>query len=344
MIAAAPERLADDFLDAVVTMANVERTRIEWLWPGFVPIGKLTILDGDPGLGKSTLTLDLAARGSRGDSSPAGDPMPRFHTIILSTEDDAEDTIGPRLDAAKADSAYVYVVRDLTIPEDVEKLRRLVRVCGRGTLIILDPLVGYLSGKVNMNDDHEVRRAFAPFVQMLAEEHAACIGLRHLSKAGERKAIYRGGGSIGIAGLARSVLAVGPDPDDDNRVVLTVVKSNLARKPRSLAYRIASTGPYDPSWIEWLGETDHSAEAIIGKDADLAEGQSRVSKLADEINRIVNENGGRMRAADAHYALEEAGLIQQGENSSILTRAKRKAGIRSARETFDGPWYWEVAA
>ncbi len=198
--------------------------RVEWLWPARIPLGKLTIIDGDPGLGKSVLTLELAARVSRGmampDSEPGEDREPAG-VVVLSAEDGIEDTIVPRLDAAGADRSRILALnlvtdteggkRLPTFPGDADYVRAAVgRVQGR--LVIIDPLTAYLSGYVNAHKDSDCRRALWPLAQLADDTGVAVVVVRHLNKATGGNPLYRGGGSIGIIGAARSGLLVAPTP------------------------------------------------------------------------------------------------------------------------------------
>ncbi|CAN5770764.1 hypothetical protein BH23CHL8_BH23CHL8_08230 [soil metagenome] len=323
---------------AGIDLSTIRPRRIDWLWRGYIPLRKLTILDGDPGLGKSTMMIDIACRGSMGDSAPTGEPLgDAFTTIYVSIEDDPEDTIVPRVLRAGGDPARFRLVRDLSLPEDIGRLRRY-SIENRARLIIVDPLVAYLGDGVRTNDDHHVRRALEPLAGMAQEVDAAVVAIRHLNKRAGDDAIYRGGGSIGFTGLARSVLAVGRDPDDAERFVLAAVKLNVARRPPSLAYRIVADGPYEPAHIAWEGESAHTAEDLIGRDREAATGHSKTAGLAEAIRELVRANGGSMRASDAYRALEADGFDTTSKDN--LQRARGQAGVISKKQGFDGPWMW----
>ncbi|MBF6604226.1 MAG: AAA family ATPase [Chloroflexi bacterium] len=323
---------------AGVDLATIHPRRVDWLWRGYVPLRKLTILDGDPGLGKSTLLIDLACRGSIGGNAPTGEPLgDAFTTIYVSIEDDPEDTIVPRVLRAGGDPARFRLVRDLTLPDDVERLRQY-SLANKARLIIVDPLVAYLGDEVRTNDDHRVRRALEPLAAMAQQVDAAVVAIRHLNKRAGDDAIYRGGGSIGFTGLARSVLAVGRDPDDADRIVLAAVKLNVARRPASLAYRIVADGPYEAATIAWEGESDHDAEDLIGRTRDAAGQVSKTAQLAEAIRRLVALNSGSMRASDAYRALEADGIDTSSKDN--MTRARSQARVVSIKDGFDGPWLW----
>ncbi|MES2208907.1 MAG: AAA family ATPase [Chloroflexota bacterium] len=324
---------------AGLNLASVTARAIDWLWPGYVPRGKVTILDGDPGLGKSTVLIDLASRASIGGQTPTGEPLGPFSTIYATAEDDPADTILPRVLKAGGDPSRFTIVRKMSLPDDVHRLGRLIRR-ERAELLIVDPLVAYLADGVRTNVDHNVRRALEPLAAMAAEVSCSVIAIRHLNKRPGDDAIYRGGGSIGFTGLARSVLAVGRDPDDADRVILAAVKLNVARRPASLAYRIVADGPYAPAGIGWEGTSDHSAEDLIGRTRDVAGDTSKKHKLADAIAAVLDANGGSMPARDVYRALEAEGWDLSVKGT--VYNARDLAGVRAVKGNFDGGWTWTL--
>jgi hypothetical protein len=320
-------------------LADVTPTRVAWLWPGYVPLGKLTLLDGDPGLGKSTLVLDLAARGSIGGTTPTGEPLASFTTLIVTAEDGAADTIRPRLDKAGADPERVWHIADLTLPDDAAQLAEHVAETG-AKLLVVDPIVAHLSDSVRTASDHAVRRALVPLAQIAEEHGCAVVAIRHLRKQVDGPAIYRGGGSIGFAGIARSVLAVGRDPDDEDQAVLMVVKSNLSAQRAPLTYRLTADGPYDPAGVEWMGESAHSTETLLGS-PDQVRPQTKVAQLAGEIRVLVESAGGSIGAHDALQALAATGIPY---TSPSLVRARQIAGVESEKAGFGEGWVWRLAS
>jgi RecA-family ATPase len=182
-----------------------------WLWRNWLPLGKLAILDGDPGLGKSTLLFDLAARVSNNGVMPDGSAGASGNVIILNAEDDPAETIGPRLAAAGANPERVFHLgeinagnrcRQVQIPDDTPLLGRLIAEQG-ARLLIVDPLLAFLAG-ADANCDQHIRRVLQQ-ISALAQQHTcAVICVRHLNKGASPKAVYRGSGSIGVIGHART--------------------------------------------------------------------------------------------------------------------------------------------
>src|SRR5215207_5203867 len=227
-----------------ILLSDVEPEQVDWLWPGRIPKGKLTVLDGDPGLGKSAATLDLAARVSAGLNLPDDTPCEAAGAVICSAEDGLADTIRPRLDAAGGDPSRVLSLatvtdeegleRPISIPEDIPIIENAIGRVG-AVLVIIDPLMAFFGADIDSYKDQNVRRALAALASLGERTGAAIVIVRHLNKSGGKTPIYRGGGSIGIIGAARSGMMVGEDPDDENRRVLAPAKSNLAAPAPSLS-------------------------------------------------------------------------------------------------------------
>ena len=323
-----------------IDLSEVRTRPIDWLWRGYIPLRKLTILDGDPGLGKSTILLDLASRGSIGGPAPTGEPLgDAFTTLYVTVEDDAEDTILPRIQRAGGDPSRIHLLRSLVLPAQIDRLEATANSL-KARLIVIDPLMAYLGDGVKTNDDHVVRRALEPLAEMAARLDAAVVAIRHLNKRVGDDAIYRGGGSIGFTGLARSVLAVGRDPDDHDRIILAPIKLNVARRPPSLAYRIVADGDYEPAHIAWDGTSDRTAEDLIGRTRDEASGHSKTADLSVAIGELLEANGGSMPAGEACRVLKDEGFNLGSRDN--LKRARIQAGVDSTKETFDGGWVWTL--
>ena len=329
-----------------VLVADVERESVAWLWPGRLALGKLTILDGDPGLGKSTLYCDLAARLTRGTDWPDGVPVEEAAgVVIVTTEDGIGDTIRPRLEEAGADVQRVSVVQLIpeadgpgrvpVLPDDNELLFGECRRIG-ARLLVVDPLMAHLGSDTNSYRDQDVRRALAPLSEAAERYGVAVVVLRHLNKATGGSALYRGGGSIGIIGAARVGLMAGRDPADENLVVLACSKNNIAARPDSLAFRLVSS-PNDPGTavIRWEGTSPLSAE-------DLCRPAPSDSPARDEAQDWLEAEleGGPRPAADLYRAAEAAGITE-----ATLKRAKRRLNVESKRvegAAGDGYWVWEL--
>lgn len=219
---------------------EIEGRQIEWLWTGRIPLGMISLCAGDPGLGKSFLVTWLASKLSVGAALP-GDPSPARSgsTIYLAAEDSPAYALQPRAAKNGADLSRILVLEDskFDISEDLTKIRTIVQKDPSVRLLIIDPLNSYL-GKTDYLKDPDVRAILNPLVEFCEETKIAALAVMHLNKKTDQAGIYRIGGSIAFAGVARSILAVTQDPEDHERRLLRPIKMNYARKPDALAFRI----------------------------------------------------------------------------------------------------------
>lgn len=325
-----------EHLRGLVQLKDVRPERVSWFWQGYFPLGKLSIVDGDPGLGKSTLTIDLAARVSRGEAMPDGSPGVIGGVVHISCEDGLADTIVPRYEAAGADLSRIAALQgvpdgegQLRPPtvEDTEDIRRACEAVG-AKLLIIDPLMAHLDGTVNSYRDQDVRRALNPLALLAQELNIAVVLVRHLNK-GAGQAIYRGGGSIGITGIVRTAYLVARDPEDENRRVLAKLKNNLAPEPPSISFCIEGVG--DTSRIVWGGESHHRADSLLATPSD--EDKPAQDEAVDFLLEVLSV--GPVKAKDVQKESREAGIAE-----ITLRRAKKTLGIRVEKAGFSGGWMW----
>jgi RecA-family ATPase len=327
----------------VVRLSDVEPERVTWLWGGYLPLGKLVTLDGDPGVGKSTVTIDIAARVTAGTSMPDGSAPVKGAVLMLSAEDGLADTIRPRLDAAGADPAQVITITGITtagedgdlysrtveIPRDLPAVEQVIRQ-NHVVLVVVDVLMAYLSGDVNSHRDQDVRRALH-VLGAVAERCGCCVVvLRHLNKSPGGNALYRGGGSIGIIGAARAGFMCGRDPDDETgtRRVFANVKMNVAAEPPSLAYQLVYDEQNGVARVDWLGSTGHRAADLLS-DPDGQEDRTDRDAAADWLTGYLTDLGGEDAAKDIKHAARAAGFSER-----TLDRARKRAGVTTGRNGF----------
>ena len=216
---------------------QIKTTSVDWLWPGRIAFNQLTIIEGDPGVGKSMLTAAIAAAVTGGPPLPGMPQLPPFPCIIANLEDDPAGITIPRLRAAGADLDRIYLpqmgdshnARLLSLPDDLNRIWQMLEITD-ARLLVIDPLMAALSPDVNSDNDQQVRRVLNDLVQAANLRKAAVVIVRHLNKQAGRRAIYRGGGSIGIAAAARSVLLLSRDPASRG-LLLSSTKQNLAAQP-----------------------------------------------------------------------------------------------------------------
>jgi DNA polymerase-1 len=333
---------------AAVCLNDVWPQRVDWLWEGRIPFGTITLLDGDPGLGKSFLTLEIAARASRGLSVPPDEGIrvsEPIGVLLLNAEVDLARTIRPRLDACGADLARIHALPDLpdgttlrppVLPDDLDTIERLITQLGV-KLVTFDPLMAFLSGKVDSHKDSDVRRILYRLKLMAERTQAAVVVVRHLNKlVNVRDPLYRGGGSIGIIGAARSALMVGNHPEDpENKRVLCRSKGNLSAEPPALAYEICNDNGVVR--VKWHGEVSFTAADLLGKQVPKRQAQGdaldeAIAFLQDALrNEPQKTDEVRANAADRDIALR------------TLERAKKEMQVRSFSKGFNPKtWYWEL--
>lgn len=267
---------------SLVRVSDVVPEPIDWLWTGHVARGKLHDISGDPGLGKSTVTVDWAARVTTGKPWPDGQPgCDPAGVVLISAEDGVADTIRPRLAAAGADLDRVAVLTDVItgvdpatgdpverlpeLPTDVDVIAEAIGSVD-AALLVIDPLMAALAGSVNSYRDQDVRRALAPLTRVAEQTRTAVIIVRHLNKGDSSHAIYRGGGSIGIIGAARLGYTVArhpDDPDNPHRAVLAGTKANICQMPTSLAYQLVSDDLHGCARIDWEGDVTYTANDLL---------------------------------------------------------------------------------
>lgn len=328
-------------------LADVEPKRVEWLWPGRLPKGKIVTLDGDPGLGKSTLALNIAGPITTGGAWPDGGHCEHpGDVLLLSAEDGLDDTVRPRADAAGADVTRVHAIegKSFVDPETGDRYLRplsLAEVFDLDTamaqtsarMLIVDVLMAFLPAGTDSHRDQDIRRVLSALGAAGERNGCTVLLLRHLNKAKGGDPMYRGGGSIGIVGAARSGLLVAADPDDPTRRVLACVKSNLGVKPDSLTYRLVDSPEHGVARVVWEGTTDHDAHGLLcGSGSDDSDDRKEIDRWLSDL--LAN---GSVKANEVYSAADAAGY-----SKDQAKRSKKRLGIHAVRETGDGPWFWKL--
>lgn len=338
---------------------DVATRRVQWLWKGRVPYGKVTLFEGQPGEFKSGASLDVAARVTCGRAMPDGAVPERGagNALIISAEDAIHDTIAPRLKAAGVDPQRVRVFtlhRDddgnivpLTIPDDLRRLKATVEEHDIH-LVIVDPLVAFLAEKVDSHNDASVRRAMGPLTLFAEETGAAVIGIRHLNKGVGLAAIDRGGGSVGIGGAARSTLIFAPHPDRESFPDLRVMartKGNLAALPPALGYTVAEEliqlddgNVVEYPIIAWRRDPVRlTADQLVGYNADARKDAPERDAAGEWLREVLVDGPvpvGRLQdlAHDAGHSWRTVERSKPGVARSIRER--------DATTKATGQWLW----
>jgi putative DNA primase/helicase len=335
-------------------MSDVQPVPVQWLWPGRIARGKVTLIAGDPGLGKSQLTATLAACVSAGGSWPVDRAAcPRGNVLILNAEDDAADTIRPRLDAAGADVSRVHVVeavrefgeegriteRAFNLVRDLDTLKLVARNVGNVVLVVVDPISAYLGG-TDTHRNADVRAVLAPLSALAGEIGAAIIAVSHLNKAGGYDANMRVTGSIAFVAAARAAYLVVRDPQDPSRRFFLNTKNNLGPdQGNGLAFRVASAtldNGIATSRLQWEATpvaltANEALTAIAGDPA----ARSALTDAMDFLQDVLAN--GPASAREVQDAARAA-----GHSRATLQRAKNTLGIVADKEGFLGGWRWSL--
>jgi len=318
----------------LINMEQVEVEKIDWLLYPFIPFGKVTIVQGDPGEGKTTMVLQIIAKLTKGEAVlPSGSDesaleektmvLEPVNVIYQTAEDGLGDTIKPRLLSAGADCSRVMVIDDndqaLTMM-DARLEEAIIQTKAR--LVVLDPIQGFLGTAVDMHRANEIRPLMKRVAVLAEKYHCAIILIGHMNKNSNGKSSYRGLGSIDFQAAARSVLIVGRIKDEPEIRVVCHVKSSLAPEGKSIAFRLdKDTG------FEWIGEYDISAD-------DLLSGDNRGLKIhaAKEFLKEILASGSVAQTKVA----EEA--ESRGIKKKTLWNAKKELEINSVK--IGNQWFW----
>jgi hypothetical protein len=327
----------EDAIPVGTPMTEIKPEQVEWLWDRRIPKGKVTILDGDPGKGKSTILYDLAARVTAGKPLPDGQPVEAAGAIIVSREDGAADTIAPRFLAAGGDPRRARIIgsgEEFVIPDDVDKLERAIKQTN-AAFVVIDPVMSFLADEINSNSDQQVRRALQPLVDVAKRTEAAITLCRHMTKSITGPAIYRGQGSIGFIGIVRSGLMVGDHPDREQVFVLAGQKHNLSKPPESLAYRIRSAAiDDDTAIIEYLGVSEVTAQQMTTAPQDEGE-RDRLTEAREFLRDILRAGPVLTKRIKAEAA--EADIAWR-----TVERAKASLKVQALKDPDSGKWMWTL--
>lgn len=355
-----------DSMDNVVQcLAEVEPTTVDWLWRPWIPLGKLTILEGESGVAKSTMTMAWSAIVSRGNAWPVTsvggvpqsvDRAEAAGVVLVGIEDDAEDTIVPRLIAADADLSRVFTMAQakddkgnpvpFVIPEDIDRLRRAIEQTN-ARLVIIDPITAFLSTKqVKAGDDPSTRQALMPLVNLARENHCAIVLIRHLNKNSGMDAKHRGSGSMAYTALARSVILAGELKEADNGATHAIArtKGNLSRDPDALGYALKDApGNVDIATMKWTGSLEINANQLAGADSakdPSSRNKAPMREQAEDVLRLLLANGPRNAGEVIDEICDKIGCSVKPVNA-----AAKKVGVLKEKVYVDGKvdhWTWEL--
>jgi hypothetical protein len=312
-------------------LSDIQLEEVTWMWPNFLADKKITIVDGMPGVGKSTLTSEIASRITTGQAFPNGEPRAPRDVVFIAVEDGVADTIKPRVAAAGGNEQhahFIHIEQDGNeITPDLERhlgcIREAILEIGNVGLLIIDPIMALLGNSVDSYRDQDVRKVTTPLGRLAEELNLAILIVRHPNKGSSNNALLRGGGSMAFIGSARVGWVVGKHPDNPDIRVLAISKSNIGTMDASLEFRLVNDEIYGCARIEWIGSSKLTAD-------NLYEDQNSEEKsLSDEAKEWLEEflSQGGMDKATIKREAQKLGFSEKS-----LRLAREKLGITPKRQ------------
>ena len=337
-------------------VSDIQARPIHWLWKGRIARGKVSMLAGNPGLGKSQVTASMAATVSTGGSWPVDKtPCEVGNVVILSAEDDPADTIRPRLEVAGADLSRVFIIdavadrsfanggeirRGFNLKSDLSRLGAMLEEIGGAALVVIDPITAYL-GTTDSHKNAEIRALLSPLAELAAKHGAAVVCVSHFNKDSHGEALMRITGSLAFVAAARAAFVVAKDPENETRRLFLPLKNNVATDQTGLAFSVepiqvkSSQGPIETSYVKWeatvVTTTAQEAMRPLGTDeerSDLDDAKNFLRELlADEA---VPSKQIKADAEGAGYAWR------------TIQRAQKALGVIAFKDGMKGGWRWRL--
>ena len=314
----------------VIPLDSIKSVQAEWLWYPYIPLGKVTIMQGDPGEGKSAIALRLAAAVSRGTdiTDPRRAVSCANYVICLNAEDGLADTVKPRLERAGADCSMIFSMEDAEFPITVKdgRLDQLMQDL-KPRLVILDPIQAYLGDHVDMHRANEVRPVRSYLAGLAERHHCAILLIGHMNKMQGGKSLYRGLGSIDLTAAARSILLVTRDPANPANRVIVQIKNSLAPEGEPVAFRFG-----EDAELTYLGAYEFKVEEALNAERQRPTQRDRAEALLLEWLDKANP----LYIRDMYPIADSEGISKQA-----LQRAKQN--LRLVSEKTEKGWIWKRA-
>ena len=310
----------------LIRMSDIQPEEVQWLWYPYIPLGELTVIQGDPGEGKTTFVLAMIAALTKGEALPEREPLDPVNILYQTAEDGLADTIRPRLDALGADCSRVLVIdeskRELSLSD--ERIRQAMEETG-AKLLVLDPLQAYLGAEVDMHRANEVRPILKRLGSVAEQMGCAVVLIRHLNKMQGQKSGHRGMGSVDFQAAARSVLLVGRTKEDPQLRIVVPDKSSLAPEGESIAFAL------DPEQgFQWKGYCAYNAEELLG--GSTKQVQTKTMQAEETLRNLLD------KPAPAEEILRRITAV--GISERTLMTAKKNLGILSEKR--GAQWFWRL--
>ena len=336
-----------DLAPVVVPMSEVDPREVQWLWHNRIAAGRLSLIIGAPGAGKSFFSCDLASRISTGTPLPDGSSCERGSVVLITQEDDPHDVIRPRLDAHHADTSRIHLLKGTRYVSeagkptermftlaDIEVLERTIGSIEDCKLVVIDPIGDYLGGRTDAHRDNEVRSVLVPITRIAEKHGVAVLSIVHTRKGIASHADDLALGSRAFTGLARSVWHLRPDAEDEQRRLLVAGKNNLAAAQTGLAFTIQGEGQRGA--IVWENDpVEMTANQLIAQESGKDSGTS-----------VVDECVSWLRDKLAHGEMPAGEIKKQaaadGFKDRTFRRAKEKLSVCHSPSGFGGPWVYSL--
>lgn len=337
-------------------VSDIQAKPIRWLWEGRIARGKVSMIAGNPGLGKSQVAASTAAVVSTGGTWPVdGTPCEVGNVVILSAEDDPEDTIRPRLEAAGADLSRLFILdaiveetladgpeirRGFDLKSDLSRLGAMLEEIGGAALVVIDPITAYL-GTTDSHKNAEIRALLSPLSELAAKHGAAVVCVSHFNKNSTGEALMRVTGSLAFVAAARAVFVVARDPEDDTRRLFLPLKNNLGNDQSGLAFSVESVqldsaqGPIKTSRVSWhAGTVTTTAEAVMSPQP-AGEERSDLDEAKRFLRGLLAE--GPLTSKEIRKDAEGAGHAWR-----TIQRAQKALGVTAYKAGMRGGWLWRL--
>lgn len=330
-------------------LSEIAPQQIEWLWPGRIALGKLTMIAGDPGLGKSLLTAAIAAIVSRGYEWPLENLLAQVGSIVLlSAEDDAADTIRPRLDAAGADCNRIHILeavqeedgegksteRVFSLKRDLEVLEETLATLPDCRLVVIDPISAYLEG-TDSHKNADIRGLLAPLAKLASKHKVAIILVQHLNKNSGESAMYRAMGSVAFIAAARAGFIVTKDKNNPSRRLVMPIKNNLAKEGTGLAYSVLTADNGAPV-IGWETEpVEMTADEALSMPKPDDEEQTATDWAIEMLKMTLAD--GPLPVLEIRKQLKAMGITDKMQRT-----AREKLGVVTTKSGFESGWIWSL--